>query len=47
MGRAALGCSGEKLRSWADSVGILSHTYAGVKTHSQARRSQHLLWLWP
>jgi hypothetical protein len=30
-----LGCSG---RSQADSVGILSHTYAGVKPHSQARR---------
>lgn len=27
----------EKPRSRADSVGILSHTYAGVKPHSQAR----------
>lgn len=27
----------EKPRSGADSVGILSHTYAGVKPHSQAR----------
>lgn len=46
-GAAALRCSGEKPRSWADSVGILSHTYAGVKPHYQARGSQHLLWLWP
>lgn len=27
----------EKPRRRADSVGILSHTYAGVKPHSQAR----------
>lgn len=42
-----LGCSEKKLRSWADSVGILSRTYAGMKPHSQARGSQHLLRLWP
>lgn len=37
------GAVGEKPRSWADSVGILSHTSAGVKPHYQARGSQHLL----
>lgn len=46
-GAEALECSGEKPRTWADSVGILSHTYAGVKPHYQARGSQPLLWLWP